>query len=137
MSVIVRNEYGAIAVNKGVIERMLVEDMLGLDDLLMLSDKKGRPIKERPTPFIDPDYFDAIEVSDKKGVVTVKIYIIVKNGHNISDVAGTIFDTVEKSFDVLSMDRPDAVTVKVRGIAGSQPGDDIIKRSTDIVRNNV
>ena len=71
MSVILRNKYGAIAVNKGVIERMIIEDMLGMGDFLVLSDKKGRPIKEKPSPFIDPDYYDAVDVSDKKGEVKV------------------------------------------------------------------
>ena len=66
MSVIVRNSYGAIAVNKGVIVRMIIEDMLSMSSLLMLSNKKGKPIKEKPTPIIDPDYFDAVEVSEKR-----------------------------------------------------------------------
>ena len=73
MSVITRTSYGAIAVNKVVLERMIIEDMLRMDRLLMLSNKKGKPIKEKPTPIIDPDYYDAVEVSEKKGEVKVKI----------------------------------------------------------------
>ena len=80
MSVILRNKYGAIAVNKIVIERMIIEDMLSMDGFLALSDRKGRPIKEKPTPIIDPDYYDAVEVSEKKGEAKVKIYIVFKYG---------------------------------------------------------
>ena len=135
MSIIVRNSYGAIAVNKGVIERMIIEDMLGMHDVLMLSNKKGKPIKEKPTPIIDPDYYDAVEVSEKKETVKVKMYIVVKNEHNISAIADRIFETVEKDFEMLQLDKPASISVKVRGIAGAMNGV-IIKRNIDIVRNN-
>ena len=135
MSVILRNDYGAIAVNKGVLERMIIEDMLGMDDLLMLSDKKGRPIKEKPTPFIDPDYYDAVDVSDKKGEVKVKLYIVTKYGTNISDTAEKIFACVERDFGMLRLEKPGTISVKVRGISGVM-NDEIVKRNIDIVRNN-
>ena len=135
MSVIVRNKYGAIAVNKGVIERMIIEDMLAMADFLVLSDKKGRPIKEKPTPFIDPDYYDAVEVTDKKDQVSVKIYVVVKFGNNISRLADRIFDSVEKDFAMLRLDKPSVISVKVRGISGIM-NDEIVKRTIDIVRNN-
>lgn len=136
MSVILRNNYGAIAVNKGVIERMIIEDMLGMEEFLVLSDKKGRPIKEKPTPFIDPDYYDAVDVSDKKGEVKVKLYIVTKYGANISDLAEKIFESVENDFDMLRLEKPSMISVKVRGIAGVM-NDEIVKRNIDIVRNNV
>ena len=135
MSVIVRNSYGAIAVNKGVIERMIVEDMLGMGSFLMLSNKKGKPIKEKPTPIIDPDYYDAVEVSEKKDHVTVKIYLVVKNGKNISETADKVFEAVEKVFDTLRLAKPSVINVKVRGVAGTGNGV-IVKRNIDIVRNN-
>ncbi len=135
MSVIVRNSYGAIAVNKGVIERMIIEDMLGMGTFLMLSNKKGKPIKEKPTPIIDPDYYDAVEVSEKKDQVKVKIYIVVKNGKNISETADMIFEAVEKDFEMLRLPKPVTISVKVRGLSGDKNGV-IIKRNIDIVRNN-
>ena len=135
MSVIVRNSYGAIAVNKGVIERMIVEDMLSMDSFLMLSNKKGKPIKEKPTPIIDPDYYDAEEVSEKKDQVKVKIYIVVKNGKNISVTADRIFEAVENIFDMLRLRKPNVISVKVRGVASDMNGV-IVKRNIDIVRNN-
>ena len=136
MSVIVRNKYGAIAVNKGVIERMIIEDMLAMADFLVLSDKKGRPIKEKPTPFIDPDFYDAVDVSDKKGEVKVKLYIVTRHGANISDLAEKIFESVENDFEMLRLEKPNQISVKVRGIAGVM-NDEIVKRNIDIVRNNV
>ena len=135
MSVIVRNSYGAIAVNKGVIERMIIEDMLGMDAFLALSNKKGKPIKDNPTPFIDPDYYDAVEVSEKKDQVKVKIYIVVKSGNNISEIADKIFEAVESDFEMLRLDKPQTISVKVRGVSGDVNGV-IVKRNIAIVRNN-
>ena len=135
MSVIVRNSYGAIAVNKAVIVRMIIEDMLSMSSVLMLSTKKGKPIKEKPTPIIDPDYYDAVEVSEKKDQVKVKIYIVVKKNKNISETADRIFETVEKDFEMLRLDMPASISVKVRGIEGSMNGV-IVKRNIDIVRNH-
>jgi len=135
MSVIVRNSYGAIAVNKGVIERMIIEDMLGMSSFLMLSTKKGKPIKEKPTPIIDPDYYDAVEVSEKKDQIKVQLYIVVRNGENISETADKIFEAIEKDFEMLRLDKPAVITVKVRGVEGQMNGV-IVKRNIDIVRNN-
>ena len=135
MSVIVRNSYGAIAVNKAVIVRMIIEDMLSMSSVLMLSTKQGKPTKEKPTPIIDPDYYDAVEVSEKKDQVKVKIYIVVKKNKNISETADRIFETVEKDFEMLRLDKPASISVKVRGIEGSMNGV-IVKRNIDIVRNH-
>ena len=135
MSVITRNSYGAIAVNKVVIERMIIEDMLGMDDVLVLSNKKGKPIKEKPTPIIDPDYYDAVEVSEKKGEIKVKIYVVVNQGCNISETADKVFEAVEKDFAMLRLDKPRTISVKVRGMTGVM-NDEILKRNIDIVRNN-
>lgn len=132
MSVIVRNDFGAVAVNKGVIERMIIEDVLGMSDELMLCNKKGKPIKDKPTPIIDPDYFDAVEVNEKKGRANVKIYVLVKGGANISAVAEEVFDKVEADFDMLRLHKPNSVSVKVRGIIT----DEIVKRNIDVVRDN-
>ena len=136
MSVIVRNSFGAIAVNKGVIERMIIEDMLSMDDILVLSNKKGKPIKKKPTPIIDPDYYDAVEVSEKKDLVKVKIYIVAVNGKNISETADKIFETVEHDFEMLRLRKPQTISVKVRGISGEKNGV-IVKRNIDIVRSNL
>ena len=114
---------------------MIIEDMLSMSSVLMLSTKKGKPIKEKPTPIIDPDYFDAVEVSEKKDEVKVKIYIVVKREKNISETADRIFETVEKDFEMLRLDKPSSITVKVRGIEGTMNGV-IVKRNIDIVRNN-
>lgn len=133
MSVILRNEHGAIAVNKGVIERMIVEDLLDMSDSLILCSKKGRPIKEKPSRFLDPDYFDAIEVYEKRQEIRVKVFIITIFGMSISDIADKIFAKIETDFELLRIKKPGVISVNVRGIMSDQ----LIKRNIEVVRRNV
>lgn len=132
MSVIERNEYGAVGVNKNVIEKMIIEDLMELSDFLILCNKKGKPIKDKPTPWIEPDQYDAIEVTEKRGEVNVKVNIIAKHGSNISKLSEDIFDSIGKTFELLRLDKPKSISVKVRGIMS----DILIKRSIEVVRNN-
>ena len=133
MSVILRNDYGAVAVNRGVIERMIIEDMLSLSSDILLCNKKGKIIKEKPTPFIDPDYYDAVDVSDKKGHVKVVINMILTEGKTVMSVAETIFSMIEAYFDILRLDKPDSINLRVRGI---KDGDEVLKRNVEVVRSN-
>ncbi len=133
MSVILRNDYGAIAVNRGVIEKMIIEDMLSLSEDILLCNKKGKIIKEKPTPFIDPDYFDSIDVSDKKGHVKVAINAVLAEGKSITSVAERIFNMIESDFDILRLSKPDSISIRVRGI---KDGDDIIKKNLEVFRTN-
>ncbi len=133
MSVILRNDYGAIAVNRGVIERMIIEDMLSLSSDILMCNKKGKIIKEKPTPFIDPDYYDAVDVSDKKGHVKVVINVILNEGSTVTTVAETIFKMIEADFDILRLDKPDSISLRVRGVKN---GEEISKRNVEVVRSN-
>ena len=133
MSVILRNDYGAIAVNRNVIEKMLIEDMLSMSGDILLCNKKGKLIKKKPTPFIDPDYFDAIDIIDKKGHVKVVIYMILAEGRVITSLADHIFEMIENDFSLLRLDKPDSISLRVRGI---KDGNEVIKRSVEVVRNN-
>ena len=59
----------------------------------------------------------------------------IKKNKNISETADRIFETVEKDFEMLRLDKPASISVKVRGIEGSMNGV-IVKRNIDIVRNH-
>lgn len=133
MSVILRNDYGAVAVNRGVIERMIIEDILSMSSDVLMCNKKGKLIKEKPTPFIDPDYYDAVDVSDKKGHVKVVINLILAEGKTVMSVAETIFSMIEADFDILRLGKPDSINLHVRGI---KDGDEIRKRNVEVVRSN-
>ena len=133
MSVILRNEHGAVAVNKGVIERMIIEDILSLGDDIILCSKKGKPIGEKPSRFMDPDYLDAIVLTEKKGVVRIKVFLITRLGSSISDIAEQIFERVENDYALLHLSRPGFISVNIRGVMSDQ----LIKRNIEVVRRNV
>lgn len=132
MSVIVRNEYGAIAVNKGVIEKMIVEDLLDMSDKVILCNKKGKEIKDNPTPFIDPDYYDSVEVSEKKNDIRVRVFIIARFGNSISRIADEIMGRIESDFRMLRLDMPARISVSVKGVKSGR----LIKRNIEVVRKN-
>lgn len=133
MSVILRNDYGAIAVNKGVIERMIIQDLLDIGDDVILCSKKGKPIKDKPSRFIDPDYFDALEVYEKKQQVRVKVFIITPVGTNITEITDEIFRRIENDFEILRLSLPGIITVSIKGVMSDQ----LVKRNIEVVRKNV
>lgn len=132
MSVIERNEHGAIAVNKGVIERLIIEELLEMKDDLILCTKKGKPIKDKPSSFIDPDYYDALELSEKKQAFKVKLYIIVVFGKSVSGIADEVFSRVESIFEILRLPGPAMITVKIKGVMSDQ----LVKRNIEVIRRN-
>lgn len=137
MSVILRNEHGAIAVNKGVIERMIIEDLLEMPESVILCTKKGKPIRNKSSRskqprLLDPDYYDALEVYEKRQEVRVKVFIITMFGISISDVADKIFEKIESDFQLLRIPKPGVISVNVRGVMSEQ----LIKRNIEVVRKN-
>ena len=140
MSVILRNDYGAIAVNKGVIERMIIDDLLDMGDDIILCSKKGKPIKDKPSRFYDPsrftdpDYFDALEVYEKKQQVRVKVFIITTFGSSISELTDEIFRRIENDFAILKLNNPGIITVNIKGVMSE---DQIVRRNIEVIRKNV
>lgn len=140
MSVILRNDYGAIAVNKGVIERMIIDDLLEMGEDVILCSKKGKPIKDKParfydpSRFTDPDYFDAIEVYEKKQQIRVKVFIITTFGSSISDLTEEIFRRIENDFKILRLNCPGIITVNIKGVMDEEQ---IIRRNIEVIRKNV
>ena len=133
MSVILRNDHGAVAVNKGVIERMILQDLLDMSDKVILCNKKGKLIKEKPNIFFDPDMFDSIEVYEKKQKIRVKVYIVTIFGSSISDIADEIFTKIEAGFDLLRLPKPGVISVNVKGVMSRT----LVKRNIEVVRKNV
>ncbi|MBP3897596.1 MAG: hypothetical protein J6D57_07205 [Mogibacterium sp.] len=140
MSVILRNDYGAIAVNKGVIERMIIDDLLDMGEDIILCSKKGKPIKDKPSRFYDPsrftdpDYFDALEVYEKKQQVRVKVFIITTFGSSISELTDEIFRRIENDFAILKLNNPGIITVNIKGVMSE---DQIVRRNIEVIRKNV
>lgn len=135
MAVVIRNEFGAIAVNRIVLNKMVIEQLLDMENDLILCNKKGVPIKKNPTPFIDSDYYDAVELTERKNGVRIKIFIIViiNSEKNIADITEQIMDRIEENFELLKLDKPRKISIYVKGIKREE----IDKRNIEVVRRNV
>ena len=81
---------------------------------------------------MDPDYFDAVEIFEKKNIVRVRVFIITKLGSSISDIAEKIFTMIENNYAILHLDKPGNISVNVRGVMSDQ----LIKRNIEVVRRN-
>lgn len=132
MAIIERNDYGAIAVNNRVLCKMIVGKLLSMSDSLLPCNKKGKIIKNNPTPFIDPDLYDSVEIIEKKANCTVTIYIVAIFGLSISNIANTLMDQVEECFELLKLDKPSEITVAVKGVMAKQ----LVKRDLKVNRFN-
>lgn len=131
MAIIDKNEIGSLVVNNKVLEKIIIEDILRLSNKVLLCDKKGKLIKRKPTPFIDSDYYDAVEVNETtRDGFCIKILLIVVEGFNPNDVANEIFDLIEKEHELLQVAVPDLMTIYCKGIMTSQ----INKRNIEISR---
>lgn len=131
MAIIDKNEIGSLVVNNKVLEKIIIEDILRLSNKVLLCDKKGKLIKRKPTPFIDSDYYDAVEVNETtRDGFCIKILLIVVEGFNPNDVANEIFDLIEKELELLQVAVPDLMTIYCKGIMTSQ----INKRNIEISR---
>ncbi len=136
MSVILRNEQGAIAINKGVLEKMIISDLLDMPDSVILCNKKGKQIKVKSSRQPDADLLDCIEIYEKKKVVKIKLFIISIFGHSISNIADNIFSVIENDFELLKLSKPGSISINVKGVVMPDQPEEIVKRNIEVVRKN-
>lgn len=129
MGQISRNEFGSIAVSDQVLTKMIIDELLDMSDSIILCNKKGRIIKHKPTPFIEPDYNDAVIVTDTIKENSIKIYVIVHFGKSISSVADQLFERIGVIYDNLHHKKPDIVKFRVRGMKTAAG---IVKREIEV-----
>lgn len=134
MAVINRNEHGTIAINNKALSKMIIEELLHMRALVSLCNKKGKVIKEKPTPIIDPDYYDSVEVTETtKDGMQVKVYVVSRIGINMSALSNNIFDRIEKCFELFMVKKPDLISIYYRGIDSNYKS----KKRIQVMRRNV
>lgn len=129
MGQISRNEFGSIVVNDQALTKMIIDEILEMSDSIILCNKKGRIIKQKPTPLIEPDYHDAVIVTDTIKENSIKIYVIVHFGKSISGVADELFDRIGAIYDSLHHKKPGIVKFRVRGMKTAAG---IVKREIEV-----
>ena len=133
MAVITKSDYGLIAINNKLLSKLVVDELLSMQAMVNLCNKKGKAIKKKPTPFIDPDYYDAVEIDDSSAEgITVKVYLTLRLSTNIRELTNKLFDKIEKSFSVFNLDKPKLILIEYKGINAEH----ISKKRIKIKREN-
>lgn len=117
MAIITKNEYGSIVINNKLLTKLVIDELLKMQSIVYLCNKKGKIIKKKSTPFIEPDYYDAVELSEiQGGSISIKIYLISRLSTNIKDISNKICEKVYDAFDTFNLDKPDKIIISYQGI---------------------
>ena len=130
MSYISRTDFGSIVINDKVIVKMIIENLLEMQNVVIMCNRKGKAIKDKPTPFIDSDYYDAVEYTETIKKHTVDIYILVKFGESITEITNKIAEETAAIFDEFNLDKPEKINIHIKGLRMSR--NRIVKRELDI-----
>ena len=133
MAYIVRNEYGSVVVNDRVLIKMIVEELLKFDDAIILCNRKSKIIKDKPTLFIDSDYYDAVEYLDTIKANEIRIYMVKPQSVQLNDIIYDIYSRINDIFDGLRVARPQHINIYIKG---EMTDEGLIKNETEVQHFN-
>ncbi|MBQ0005769.1 MAG: hypothetical protein KBS68_07920 [Clostridiales bacterium] len=132
MAMITKSEFGVVAVNNDVLCKIVVEEMLRMDDLLVPCNRRGKPCRKSIFGLND-DMLSSVDVKEqRKTELSVKVYFIAKFGESINQMANDLFDRIEEEFELLCLDKPKVLTACVKGVLSRQ----LQERDVEVVRYN-
>ena len=116
MAQITRNDYGSIVVSDHALEKLIIEEILNMNEMVLLCNKKGKIIMDKFNPLFKPDYYDAIGITDTIKENSVKIYLVTTFGKSISNITDVIFKRIADIYDSLQVVKPEKVIIYVKGM---------------------
>lgn len=117
MAIITKNEYGTVAINNKMLSKLVVDELLTMQSIVYMCNKKGKAIKKKPTPFIDPDFYDSVEVKEKaSNGLEVTVYLVLRFSTNISKITNRLFDKIENAFEIFNIKQPTTIVISYKGI---------------------
>lgn len=131
MALISISEYGVVTVSKQVLSKLILDEILKEEAHLFPCNKNGKILKKGFFSGYN-DMLNSIEIIDERGRIEVNIYIIVKFGASINDISNRLFDGIEKSFEIICLDKPKLLTAHIKGTYRDQ----LIKRNIEVTRSN-
>ena len=87
-----------------------------MNEMVLLCNKKGKIIRDKFNPLFEPDYYDAISITDTIKENSVKIYIVSTFGKSISNITDVIFKRIADIYDSLQVVKPEKVIIYVKGM---------------------
>lgn len=131
MAVIISNEEGIVAVNNAVISKLIIKHLINLSSSIEPCNQKGKILKG-PKNF-EPGFYPAVEIKESHGGIDIKFYFCIRFGVSMKEISNTIFDLIEKDFEMLHLSKP-AKLVSVS--KGTIINGHINERNEQIVRIN-
>lgn len=130
MAQITRNDYGSIVVSDHALEKLILEEILNMNEMVLLCNKKGKIIRDKFNPLFEHDYYDAISITDTIKENSVKIYLVTTFGKSVSNITDVIFKRIADIYDSLQVVKPDKVTIYVKGMRTTSGV--IVKRDIEV-----
>ncbi|HKK95779.1 MAG TPA: hypothetical protein VJ916_05670 [Anaerovoracaceae bacterium] len=132
MATIKNTEVGIISINNYAIEKLVIKNLLKKRNLIILTNKKGKPIVTKGIRLKPSDYVSAVEITEYEDKLFIKIYFIIEFGISINKETNKIFDMIERDFENIGLDKPTQITAKITGVKSKQTA----KRELEVVRRN-
>ncbi len=131
MALITKSEYGIVAVNNDVIAKLIAEDMMSFDGVIMPCNSKGKALKKN---FLRGygNMTDAVEISEYNTDVFVRVYFIIKFGESIHDVSYELFKMIEDDFELLCLDKPCELKASIKGVKSET----VAKTNLEVTKRN-
>lgn len=131
MALISVSELGVVTVNKDVLAKLVLDEILREEAYLFPCNKNGKILKKSFFTGYN-DMLNAIEIVEDKGRVEVTVYIVIKFGISINEQVNKLFDCIENTFEIICVDKPRRLTACIRGTYHNQ----LIRRNIEVTRCN-
>lgn len=131
MAMVTKNEYGMVAINGNVLCKLVIDEILAMEDRILPCNRKGKVLKKS----LFTGYHEmlaAVELKEEAEGISVRIYLVVRFGERISDVTNKLFDAVERDFRELCLDPPVEIAASIKGVLSRQ----LAPRDVEVVRRN-
>ena len=115
MQVFNKSHYGAININKQVMNKLVLDDLLKFEDVVYPCNQTGKPLKKGFFSGIN-ELLSSIEIHEAANGTYIFFYIIVKFGESINEICNAIFDSIERDFEMLSLVKPVEIKAFVKGV---------------------
>lgn len=119
MAVITRNEYGIVAINNAVLEKLIVDDMMSLSSYLIPCSRKGALLHHRIWNGLG-DMLKSVNVDIRGRDIYVDVNFAVLSGITYQEAADALFQKVEEDFEILCLDKPRGISAHVMGTVTDQ-----------------
>ena len=121
MAVILRNEFGVVAVNRQVVTKLILDEMLTMEVALVPCTKSGKPLRKGLFTGYN-DMADAVELTDDRGNVRMTIYFLALRGEQIHALSEKLFDRIIRSLSRFSYEKSIEMRAVCKGIIGETKG---------------